>query len=110
MSYFIYSSSKALVRNSRMLSQYPAQYILPLQDSAGHWETAIARFHTKDSAKSLQTQHAHFVWVSLVSWYCISIRTRGGIYGQIYPSPEEIPEGKAEGTPKVEGGIFYCIS
>ena len=26
-------------------------------------------------------------------WYCIRIRTRGGIYGQIWPEPEGNPSG-----------------
>ena len=28
--------------------------------------------------------------------YCIRIRTRRGIYGQIYPLPEGVPKGKAQ--------------
>ena len=35
---------------------------------------------------------------SFRSMYCIRIRTRGGIYGQIYPLPEGVPEGEVRGN------------
>ena len=33
-----------------------------------------------------------------INGYCIRIRTRGGIYGQIYPPSEGVPEGEAHGN------------
>ena len=32
-----------------------------------------------------------------MSVYCIRIRTRGGIYGKIWPEPEGLPKGAARG-------------
>ena len=40
---------------------------------------------------------------TLAPWYCIRIRTRWGIYGQIYPFTWRSSESKAEGTPEGKG-------
>ena len=36
--------------------------------------------------------------VKLIQTHCIRIRTRGGMYGKIWPEPEGLPEGNPKGS------------